>query len=218
MRQLPPPDPGADSRWRRHADARLAELRAEKARIGRGLRTTGGRERSPGNRAPQERGPLPRGLRPEVHTIALADVVRAYQPNAMGWFCQGAGTTSRKVWELLWDEPRESNTEGGLFPAIFGTVMLVFLMAIVCFPLGVLAGIYLGEYAREGVAGPPGADRREQPGRHSFDCLRDLRAGLLRLRRGRPDRPLVLSRARRGGNPDLRHRRHPLGKPDARPA
>ena len=55
-----------------------------------------------------------------------------------------------KIWELLWDEPRESNTEGGLFPAIFGTVMLVFLMAITCFPLGVLAGVYLGEYAKDG--------------------------------------------------------------------
>ena len=61
-----------------------------------------------------------------------------------------AGTTSRKIGELLWANPRESNTEGGLFPAIFGTVMLIFLMAVTCFPLGVLAGIYLGEYAKEG--------------------------------------------------------------------
>ena len=53
--------------------------------------------------------------------------------------------------ELLWDNPRESNTEGGLFPAIFGTVMLIFLMAVTCFPLGVLAGIYLGEYAKDGL-------------------------------------------------------------------
>ncbi|HSR36705.1 MAG TPA: phosphate ABC transporter permease PstA, partial [Desulfurivibrionaceae bacterium] len=46
--------------------------------------------------------------------------------------------------------PRESNTEGGLFPAIFGTVMLIFLMSIFSFPLGVLAGIYLREYAKDG--------------------------------------------------------------------
>ncbi len=55
-----------------------------------------------------------------------------------------------KIGELFWDNPRESNTEGGLFPAIFGTVMLIFLMALTCFPLGVLAGVYLGEYAKDG--------------------------------------------------------------------
>lgn len=83
-------------------------------------------------------------------TIPLIHVVRQYQPNRMG--------VAAKVWhylakivELLTDEPRESNTEGGLFPAIFGTVMLIFLMAFTSFPLGVLAGIYLREYAKEGI-------------------------------------------------------------------
>ena len=55
-----------------------------------------------------------------------------------------------KIWELLTADPRESNQDGGLFPAIFGTVLMVFLMAATCFPLGVLAGIYLGEYAKDG--------------------------------------------------------------------
>lgn len=81
--------------------------------------------------------------------IALADIVRFYNPNAMGFLTKCRHYLS-KVGELLWANPRESNTEGGLFPAIFGTVMLIFLMAIACFPLGVLAGIYLGEYAKEG--------------------------------------------------------------------
>lgn len=85
----------------------------------------------------------------EEKAIALLDIVRFYQPNAMDL---GAKLTHylAKVGELLWENPRESNTEGGLFPAIFGTVMLVFLMAVACFPLGVLGGIYLGEYARDG--------------------------------------------------------------------
>lgn len=83
-------------------------------------------------------------------TIALADVVRYYQPNAMGLPAK-VGHYIAKVWELLTAAPRESNTEGGLFPAIFGTVMLIFLMAISCFPLGVLAGIYLAQYAKEGL-------------------------------------------------------------------
>jgi phosphate transport system permease protein len=81
--------------------------------------------------------------------IALVDVVRFYAPNAMGPLAKCRHYLT-KVGELLWANPRESNTEGGLFPAIFGTVMLIFLMAALCFPLGVLAGIYLGEYAKDG--------------------------------------------------------------------
>lgn len=85
----------------------------------------------------------------QEHPIPLVSVVRAYRPNAMSLPAKLRHYLA-KVVELLTDEPRESNTEGGLFPAIFGTVMLVFLMSICCFPLGVLAGVYLGEYAREG--------------------------------------------------------------------
>ncbi|MGA7702111.1 MAG: phosphate ABC transporter permease PstA [Thermoguttaceae bacterium] len=81
--------------------------------------------------------------------VALADIVRFYDPNDMGFWAK-CGHYLSKIGELLCDKPRESNTEGGLFPAIFGTVMLIFLMAITCFPLGVLAGIYLGEYAKDG--------------------------------------------------------------------
>ena len=81
--------------------------------------------------------------------VALVDIVRFYNPNAMGFLAK-CGHYLGKIGELLWENPRESNTEGGLFPAIFGTVMLIFLMAVTCFPLGVLAGIYLGEYAKDG--------------------------------------------------------------------
>ena len=84
------------------------------------------------------------------NAVALPDIVRFYNPNAMGFWAK-CGHYLAKIGELLWDNPRESNTEGGLFPAIFGTVMLIFLMAVPCFPLGVLAGIYLGEYAKEGL-------------------------------------------------------------------
>jgi len=81
--------------------------------------------------------------------IALANIVRSYQPNSMGFFAKWGYYLSR-LHELFFAEPRESNTEGGLFPAIFGTVTLIFLMSILSFPLGVLAGIYLREYAKEG--------------------------------------------------------------------
>lgn len=82
-------------------------------------------------------------------SIALVDIVRCYQPNAMSFSAKLRYYGTRMV-ELLFAEPRESNTEGGLFPAIFGTIMLIFLMSIFSFPLGVLAGIYLREYAKEG--------------------------------------------------------------------
>jgi len=83
-------------------------------------------------------------------TIPLIDVVRAFQPNAMG-LAGKVGHYLAKIWELLSTSPREANTEGGVLPAIFGTVALILLMALSSFPLGVLAGVYLGEYARDGV-------------------------------------------------------------------
>lgn len=81
--------------------------------------------------------------------IALTNIVRSYQPNSMSFFAKCSYYLER-LRELFFDDPRESNTEGGLFPAIFGTVMLIFLMSILSFPLGVLAGIYLREYAKDG--------------------------------------------------------------------
>jgi phosphate transport system permease protein len=63
--------------------------------------------------------------------------------------CQGRAYLG-KIRELLFDDPRESNTEGGLFPAIFGTIMMVLLMSVFSLPFGVIAAIYLREYAKEG--------------------------------------------------------------------
>lgn len=82
--------------------------------------------------------------------VPLADIVRAYEPNRMQVGAKVAFYAS-KVGELLTAEPRESNTEGGLFPAILGTVMLIFTMSIFSFPLGVVAAVYLREYARQGL-------------------------------------------------------------------
>ena len=81
--------------------------------------------------------------------LELAEVVRAVRPNTLGFFGK-TGVYAGRVWEFLWDEPRESNTEGGVFPAIFGTVMMVFLMTLAVVPFGVLAALYLREYARQG--------------------------------------------------------------------
>ncbi|NYZ64392.1 phosphate ABC transporter permease PstA [Endozoicomonas sp. SM1973] len=82
--------------------------------------------------------------------ISLAKVVRAYQPNAMNLW-QKIAFYGEKVWEFVSDEPREANTEGGIFPAIFGTVMMVILMSVMVTPFGVIAAVYLREYASQGV-------------------------------------------------------------------
>lgn len=81
--------------------------------------------------------------------LPLSQVVRAYRPNDIGLIGKSALYAS-KTWEFLSGEPRESNTEGGVFPAIFGTVLMVFIMSLMVSPLGVLAAFYLREYARQG--------------------------------------------------------------------
>ncbi|GAB4375216.1 MAG: phosphate ABC transporter permease PstA [Calditrichia bacterium] len=85
----------------------------------------------------------------KAEKINLGEVVRLFQPNRMNGF-QKAFIYLEKIWEFVSARPRESNTEGGVFPAIFGTVMMVLLMSILVVPFGVLAAIYLNEYARQG--------------------------------------------------------------------
>jgi phosphate transport system permease protein len=84
-----------------------------------------------------------------VREVPVSGIVRAVRPNGMGVPAKLVLYGSRLV-EFLTDDPRESNTEGGIFPAIFGTVMMVFLMTIAVTPLGVLAALYLREYAKQG--------------------------------------------------------------------
>lgn len=82
--------------------------------------------------------------------VPLHHIVRAYQPNQFG-FWESLGFFFSKAWEFVAADPRESNTEGGVFPAIFGTVMMVIIMSIIAAPLGVLAAFFLREYARQGL-------------------------------------------------------------------
>ena len=81
--------------------------------------------------------------------IPLAKVVRIYQPNNMS-LLDKIGHYFSKVGEFLADDPREANTEGGIFPAIFGTVMMVMIMSVIVTPFGVIAAVYLREYAKQG--------------------------------------------------------------------
>ncbi len=81
--------------------------------------------------------------------LPLIDVVRMWQPNRMS-APEKAGLYAARVWEFLSGEPREANMEGGVFPAIFGTVLMVILMSIAAVPIGVLTAVYLREYAKQG--------------------------------------------------------------------
>jgi len=82
--------------------------------------------------------------------ISLGKVVRAFQPNAMSTLDK-LGFYFAKLWEFISDDPREANTEGGVFPAIFGTVLMTLIMAVIVTPFGVIAAVYLREYAKQGL-------------------------------------------------------------------
>jgi phosphate transport system permease protein len=79
----------------------------------------------------------------------LGQVVHYYYPNAMT-FWQRLGLFWHNIYIFLVQEPREANTEGGVFPAIFGTCVMTILMSVAVTPFGVVAAIYLREYAKQG--------------------------------------------------------------------
>jgi phosphate transport system permease protein len=82
-------------------------------------------------------------------SIAIGNIIFAYYPNQLGFFSQ-LGIFLHNVWGFLTLDPREANTEGGVFPAIFGTFVMTLLMSIAVMPFGVVAAIYLREYAEQG--------------------------------------------------------------------
>ncbi len=82
--------------------------------------------------------------------LSLAGVIRIVPVNTIG-LPRKVSVYLARLWEFVWDDPRESNTEGGVFPAIFGTVMMVMLMSVMVVPLGVMAALYLREYAKDGL-------------------------------------------------------------------
>lgn len=83
-------------------------------------------------------------------TLELAEIVRAYPANQLG-LMDRIGVYSSRWLEFLLDDPREANSEGGVFPAIFGTVVMTLIMCICVVPFGVLSALYLREYAKAGT-------------------------------------------------------------------
>jgi len=81
--------------------------------------------------------------------IPLASVVKILRPNTMSSLDKTIQYGKNFI-TFVMEDPREANTEGGIFPAIFGTVMMVMLMAVIVTPFGVIAAVYLREYAKQG--------------------------------------------------------------------
>ncbi len=84
----------------------------------------------------------------DVVTLPIDKIVESVMPNAMT-LTEKLGHYFHRIWVFLSDDPREANTEGGIFPAIFGTVTMVFIMTVLVMPFGVVAAIYLREYAKD---------------------------------------------------------------------
>jgi phosphate transport system permease protein len=70
-----------------------------------------------------------------VVALLLTDIIR-----------RGAGVIS---WDFLTKAPRRGMTEGGIFPAIYGTLLVTIVTAVLAIPVGMFAAIYLNEYARQ---------------------------------------------------------------------
>ncbi len=90
---------------------------------------------------------LPSG---EERRIGFDNITQAHFPNEMS-LPDKVGFFFRQIWRFVSEDPREANTEGGIFPAIFGTFVMTLLMSIAVMPFGVVAAIYLREYASQGV-------------------------------------------------------------------
>ena len=86
----------------------------------------------------------------ETATFPVGSIVDFHYPNAMG-FAGKLAHFGTGLWRFMVEEPREANMEGGIFPAIFGTFVMTLLMSVAVMPFGVLAAIYLREYARQGL-------------------------------------------------------------------
>jgi ABC-type phosphate transport system permease subunit len=87
------------------------------------------------------------GLR--EHTVLVADIVRLIAPNQLS-FLGKLGVYADRWTEFLFGQPREAGVEGGVFPAIWGTIVMTLIMSMVVMPFGVLAALYMREYARGG--------------------------------------------------------------------
>lgn len=83
-------------------------------------------------------------------TIPAENLLHVFASNHASFVGRGAEMLHR-MWNFISEDPREANTEGGVFPAIFGTVVMTLAMSFFVTPFGVIAAIYLREYASQGL-------------------------------------------------------------------
>ncbi|MDX2148535.1 MAG: ABC transporter permease subunit [Planctomycetota bacterium] len=82
--------------------------------------------------------------------MRVSQIVRLVRANDLT-FAEKVGVYASRWWEFVSAPPREANTDGGVFPVIFGTVMLTLLLSVAVVPMGVMAALYLREYAPQGL-------------------------------------------------------------------
>lgn len=144
-------------------EARLAEIRAETAREHAALedeyravmaKIDAIREEDERFRAvvndPLSGRFAPKSLSQREEPMLLSQIVRAVRPNELS-FAAKVGVYFDRWGEFIAGEPRNANSEGGVFPVIFGTVVMTILLSILVVPLGVIAALYLREYARQSL-------------------------------------------------------------------
>ena len=86
----------------------------------------------------------------EEKSLPMGQIVAFTLPNQMN-FPARLTQFWKNIGSFLTEDPREANTEGGVFPALFGTLVMTVMMSLAVVPFGVIGAIYLSEYARQGV-------------------------------------------------------------------
>jgi phosphate transport system permease protein len=81
--------------------------------------------------------------------IPLQEVRRITLPNQMSDFSSFLYFI-QSVWEFVSYQPKQNTTHTQVFPALFGTVLMVLLMTVLVLPMGVITAVFLNEYAGDG--------------------------------------------------------------------
>lgn len=119
-------------------DLRLSALRAADARFSVIIRE------------PRTGGFAPRDYSTRTDPLPVSAIVRVTHPNRLTLLGRAGAYLDRCI-EFLFGAPRNANQEGGVWGVIVGTVTLTLLLTVAVVPLGVIAALYLREYARQNL-------------------------------------------------------------------
>lgn len=86
----------------------------------------------------------------QILSVPVEKIVHFWKPNNMS-YGEKLGFFFSAIGSFISEDPREANTEGGIFPAMIGTIVMVLLMTVFVTPMGVVAAIYMREYAKDGL-------------------------------------------------------------------